>query len=149
MKSFKVFLSEKRRYPPWLYAIASEVGEELLDMIIGPEDQSLNADNEVFLATQNRPPWYNSHPNNGWDNPPPGWRSNNNNRADPIFYQKSNWKFIKRPSKGYSWDPNKEVWREIVGPPVPEELDTYQVPPAEYPYATPGEQMNPNFVRPE
>jgi hypothetical protein len=70
------------------------------------------------------PPWHGSHPDNDWDNPPPGWFRVPQGPFSPWHYR-----YFPPPSVGGPWRWNGEtgIWEKVpgdfVGPP-----ETYETP---------------------
>ena len=77
------------------------------------------------------PPWHGTHPDNNWDNPPPGWkRVGNPNRP----YQ---FEYVPYPQDGYTyqWNPSNGTWKRMEGPPAPWQSPEDYVPGLYNPYA--------------
>ena len=118
MKSFKQYISEVQRYEydgDW----AEMIPELLYDLGVGPAGPIFAFPETLGDSTipvklpwtnPNIPPWHITHPNNGFNNPPPGWSR-----------QGDEWQFTPMPTGGgnYVWNPSNGTWKEIVGPPSP------------------------------
>jgi hypothetical protein len=109
MKSFKQYITE-RAYNPFLWWLLQEIGQEALEGFFNFE-QTLNADDYPVVREPTLPPWHITHPDNGFDNPPPGWYRQGEGQ----------WLFTPMPTDGgnYKWNPSNGTWKEIEGPPSP------------------------------
>lgn len=140
MKSFKQYITEVERYADegwgdWLADLPLEfleliprVGGTISTVLTMPSD--LARDDQPPAYPPWNPPWHDTHPNNNWDNPPPGWqRVKNVPHYHPDYFK---FRFTPRPKNGtFEWIPSGGpggggYWQEIVGPPKPD--DDYGIP---------------------
>ncbi len=149
MKSFKQYITEVERYEDddssWVLDILDllvpgTIGGGIGTILTSPT--TLGRDDQPEIFPFGNPPWHNTHPNNRWDNPPPGWY------RIPSGFNDWKFRFVPKPKNGtFTWNPDGGYWQEIVGPPSPD--DMYREPNVPLdPYGRPIIPGHPDFVFP-